>query len=71
MTEYARTQAEIQRAVQEAMDEQMRLATEKAAADAAQAAIEAEEQRKRDEHEAFLAQQEADRQAKLEEEAEL
>lgn len=39
----------------------MRLAQEKAAADAAQAAIEAEEQRKRDEQEAFLAQQEAER----------
>lgn len=41
----------------------MRLATEKATADAAQAAIEAEEQRKRDEQEAFLAEQEAVRQA--------
>ena len=39
----------------------MRIANEKAAADAAKAAIEAEAQRKRDEEEAYLAQQEAER----------
>ena len=65
-TEYARTQAEIQRAIEEAMAEQIRLANEKAAADAAQAAIEAAAQKKRDEEEAYQTKLEADRQAKIE-----
>jgi len=65
-TEYARTQAEIQRGIQEALDEQMRLANEKAAADAAQALVEAEAQKKRDEEEAYLAKQEAEKQALIE-----
>jgi hypothetical protein len=45
-TEFARTQAEIQRGIQEALDEQMRLAAESAREDAAQALIEAAEQKK-------------------------
>jgi hypothetical protein len=48
------------------MAQQMKIANEKAAADAAQAAIEAEAQKKRDDEAAFLAQQEAQKQAELE-----
>ena len=48
------------------MAEQIRLANEKAAADAAQAAIEAAAQKKRDEEEAYQTKLEADRQAKIE-----
>lgn len=60
-TEYARTQAEIQRGIQEALDEQMRLANEKAGADAAQALVEAEAQRKKNEEDANLAKIEAEK----------
>jgi hypothetical protein len=69
-TEYARTQSEIQRGIQEALDEQMRLAAEMATADAAQAVIEAAEQKKQDEQEAYLAQIELDKEAIIEAAAE-
>jgi hypothetical protein len=69
-TEYARTQSEIQRGIQEALDEQMRLAAEMATADAAQAVIEAAEQKKQDEQEAYLAQIELDKEAVIEAAAE-
>jgi len=48
----------------------MRLANEKAGADAAQALIEAEAQKKKDEEEAFLAKIELDKQAVIEAAAE-